>query len=121
MDKNELDKAIGAHGMWKARLKQAIATGKVDTPTDTIRKDNECAFGKWLHGSSLNTEEKNTPEYKKVRDLHAHFHKCAARVAELAQNGKKDLAEQMLSVDGEFGEASHKLTQAMMDWKRQPA
>jgi hypothetical protein len=32
----EIDKAISAHGMWKARLKTAIETGKLDTPVETI-------------------------------------------------------------------------------------
>lgn len=121
MDKSELDKAIGAHGMWKSRLKQAITTGKADAPIDTIRVDNACAFGKWLYGPTLSASEKASPDYKTVRDLHAQFHRCAARVAELAQNGKASDAEKMLSLDGEFTLASHKLTQAMMDWKKQPA
>lgn len=121
MDKSEIDKAIGAHGMWKARLKQAIATGKADAPIDVIRKDNECAFGKWLYGPSLSAGEKGGAEYKAVRDLHAQFHKCAAQVAELAQGGKKAEAEAMLALNGAFSMASHNLTQAMMNWKKQPA
>jgi len=121
MDKSEIDKAIGAHGMWKSRLKQAIATGKADAPLDTIRADNACAFGKWLYGPSLSATEKSSAEFLKVRNLHAQFHKCAARVAELAQTGKATEAEKMLSGEGEFAMASHQLTQAMMDWKKQPA
>lgn len=117
-DKAEIDKAIGAHGMWKTRLKQGIATGKFDTPVDTIRVDNQCAFGKWLYGSSLVPGDKTSNHYKNVKDLHAEFHRTAAKVAELALAGKKVQAEQMLSMQGEYSAISAKLTTAMMNWKK---
>ena len=37
INKEEIDKAIAAHGMWKTRLKQAIDTGEIDLPVETIR------------------------------------------------------------------------------------
>jgi hypothetical protein len=113
----ELDKAIGAHGMWKVRLKSAIETGKIFTPIETIRMDNQCVFGKWLYGSTLSPQDKNSRHYITVKELHAEFHKTAAHVAELATNGKKNEAESMLAIGGEYSKISSKLTQAMMEWK----
>jgi len=115
-DIQAIDTAIGAHGMWKARLKSAISTGKSEVPVATIKLDNQCAFGQWLYGSTLSATDKATPNYKTVKDLHAEFHKVAAKVADLALSGKKDDAEKILST--EFSTASIKLTAAMMEWKK---
>jgi Chemoreceptor zinc-binding domain len=118
LNKSEIDQAIGAHGMWTARLKMAIASGTSDTPIETIRKDTECAFGRWLHGPGLAEVEKEGLPYREVRDLHARFHEFAAQVAEFAQAGKQNEAEQMMATGGAFTEASRRLTQAMVAWRK---
>ncbi|MBK9132100.1 MAG: CZB domain-containing protein [Gammaproteobacteria bacterium] len=118
INKEEIDKAIGAHGMWKARLKQAIETGKSEVSADTIRQDNQCNFGKWLYGTSLSATDKSSAHYRSVRELHAEFHKCAARVADLAVTGQKDEAVRMLALGGDFASVSSRLTAAMMEWKK---
>ena len=118
LNKEEIDKAIGAHGMWKTRLKQAIETGKSEVSVETIRQDNQCNFGKWLYGGSLSASDKSSIQYKAVRELHAEFHQCAARVADLAVAGKKGEADKMLAFGGDFTTASAKLTAAMMEWKK---
>ena len=117
MDSSEIDKAIGAHGMWKARLKLAIDSGKLDTPLDTIRADNKCAFGEWLYGHSISPAAKAAPQYPRVRDLHAAFHKQAARVAEAASTGDKAGALKLLALQGDYSKASAALTAAMREWK----
>jgi Chemoreceptor zinc-binding domain len=114
----ELDKAIDAHGMWKARLRKAIDTGKTEASVDTIRQDNQCVFGKWLYGVTLTAVDKASSHYKTVKDLHAEFHKAAAAVAEVAVGGKKAEAEKMMARGGEFSTVSIKLTQAMLEWKK---
>jgi Chemoreceptor zinc-binding domain len=114
----ELDKAIEDHGMWKARLRKAIDTGKTEASVDTIRQDNQCVFGKWLYGATLTAVDKALNHYKTVKDLHAEFHKTAAAVAEVAVGGKKAEAEKMMARGGEFSTVSIKLTQAMLEWKK---
>lgn len=113
----EIDKAIGAHGMWKSRLKMTIESSRIDTPVETIRRDDQCDFGKWLHGSTLTAADKATKHYKTVTELHAEFHQTAARVVELALTGRKSEAETMMILGGEYAVISAKLTQAMMNWK----
>ncbi|NOU16254.1 MAG: CZB domain-containing protein [Bacteroidales bacterium] len=113
----ELDKAIGAHGFWKTRLINTIESGKIDTDIETIRQDNQCAFGKWLYGSTLSSFDKSSNHYKTVKELHAEFHKAAAHVVELAVNGKKAEAEKMIAYGGNYARISSKLTQAMVEWK----
>ncbi|MGE0372970.1 MAG: CZB domain-containing protein [Gammaproteobacteria bacterium] len=118
IDKDELARAIGAHGMWKTRLKQTIETGKTDISVDLIRQDDQCTFGKWLHGAGISEQDKASNHYRTVKDLHAKFHKCAARVADQALAGKRAEADRMLSLGGEYTEVSAKLTAAMMEWKK---
>ncbi|CAK0781376.1 CZB domain-containing protein [Gammaproteobacteria bacterium] len=113
----EIDDAISAHGNWKVRLKRMISSGEADTSVETIRQDNQCAFGQWLYGPTLTTGDKASSHYKAVKDLHAEFHKAAARVATLALCGKKAEAEKMMAMGGEYALISAKLTQAMIAWK----
>ena len=114
----EIVKEITAHGQWKARLAEAINTGKIDVPVETICQDDQCAFGKWLYGATLAPSDKTSSHYRTVKDLHAEFHKTAARVAELASSGKKAEAERMMDLGGEYAAISGRLTIAMMEWKK---
>ncbi|MGE0592319.1 MAG: CZB domain-containing protein [Vicinamibacterales bacterium] len=117
-DKIEIEKAIGAHGMWKSRLLQMVETGTADTTAAAIRVDNQCVFGKWLYGSTLTAVDRTGAHYTTVKDLHAQFHVTAAKVAEHALAGRKAEAEKMLAMGGEYAEVSSKLTSAMMAWKK---
>ncbi len=116
--KEAIKKAIAAHGMWKTRLRNAMDTGRLETPVASIRVDNQCDFGKWLYGTSINPQLKLSEHYKKVKELHASFHQLAAKVAELILSGKKGEAEKMMDMQGEYTTASEKLTKNMMDWHR---
>ncbi|MEK7775039.1 MAG: CZB domain-containing protein [Candidatus Zixiibacteriota bacterium] len=118
MDTREIDNAIGAHGLWKTRLKVAIDTGKLDASPSEIKMNNHCAFGKWLYGSSLTAQDKASKHYLTISELHSQFHKIAAQIAELALAGRKAEAETLLSHKGEFATVSAKLTSALMDWKK---
>lgn len=119
--KEEITKAIGAHGMWKTRLTQAIETGKVEATVETVRMDNQCAFGKWLYGASLDMNDKKSPHYEEVRKLHAKFHQVAAQVIELASVGKKREALQLMGLEGEYTKASSTLTASMSAWLKSMA
>lgn len=112
----ELDQYIAAHGMWKARLRQVLASGKSDASPQTIRRDDQCDFGRWLHGASL--AERRAPEYQMIKALHARFHVAAAKVVELAVAGRRADAESSMAMGGEFFAASTELTTAMKGWKR---
>jgi len=119
--KEEITKAIGAHGMWKARLRSAIDTGKTDVSTADAEKDNVCAFGQWLYGSSLEAAAKSSAEFKEVQKLHAEFHKAAVQVLHLALHGKKAEADKLLAPDSLFADVSGRLTSAMVRWQKSAA
>lgn len=115
--KEEIKKAIGAHGMWKTRLKGAIDHGKIEVPVATIRVDNQCEFGKWLYGATIGANVKSSERYKKIKGLHAEFHATAAKVAEHALAGQRNEAEKLMM--SEFDSASIKLTKEMMEWQKE--
>ncbi|HTT32862.1 MAG TPA: CZB domain-containing protein [Methylomirabilota bacterium] len=112
-----IQKALAAHGSWKARLRQAIGSGKFEVGAETVKLDNQCEFGKWLYGTELSAVEKQTEHYVTVKKLHAQFHQEAAKVVELATSGQKDKAEAAIGLSGSYGQASHALTEAMVKWR----
>jgi len=118
VDIKEIDQAIAAHGYWKTYLRNAITTGRIDTPVETICSDSRCVFGKWLDASMLTSTEKESYHYITVKGLHARFHETAARVAGLVLAGKKSEAERMMAPDGEYAKISAQLSLAMMGWRK---
>ena len=57
---DEITKAIGAHGIWKMRLRTAIDSGKADANAADVAKDNACAFGQWLYGSAISASARTS-------------------------------------------------------------
>jgi methyl-accepting chemotaxis protein len=112
---DEIGKAIGAHGVWKMRLRTAIDSGKADARAADVAKDNVCAFGQWLYGPSLSPALKASADYNTVRKLHADFHKCASKVIECVGIGDKAKADALMA--GDYAKVSGDLTSAMMKWK----
>jgi len=112
--KDEISKAVGAHGMWKQRLAAAISSGTSDFTIDKVRPDNNCAFGKWLHG--LPASEKTSEHWTSVQALHAQFHQEASEVLKLALVGMQEDATKAMSIGSSFALTSARLTGAMMAW-----
>jgi hypothetical protein len=117
--KDEIKKAVGDHGVWKNRLKDAVDTGKIDVQISIIKADKLCSFGQWLYGSTITEKEKNSSHYQKVRELHAAFHEKASKVAQFAVSDQKARAMKMLEANGEFTTASAALTTSMLAWLKE--
>lgn len=111
---DQIKAAIGAHGLWKGRLLNAIDTGTCDCDQHKVARDDQCDFGKWLHGT-IDAALKATPNYAAVRDQHARFHKEAAKVLNFALAGQKDAAKKALAAD--YAAASSELLRLLMAWK----
>jgi hypothetical protein len=114
MEKQDITKYIGQHGLWKGRLRQAIDSGKSSHDAASVRSDDQCDFGKWLGG--LPAQERTSEHFRTVSSLHAQFHREAARVLELVAVGKKAEADKAVAMGGSFASASSKLTQEMTAW-----
>jgi len=108
--------AIAAHGAWTSRLKTAIASRKLEVPVSTIRADDQCQFGKWLNGGSLSIEERQSPSYRSVKQLHSRFHEEAAKVAQLATAGEAEAARQAMSPSSDYAQTSASLVSALKRW-----
>ena len=115
---DEIRNAIGAHGLWKGRLQSAIDTSSSEYSAETIQRDDQCDFGKWMKGVT-EPAIRNSEAYRKCLDLHRQFHKSAAGVLELAVTGKKEAAKKSMAMGSDFARMSAALTSAMMDWSRQ--
>ena len=108
--------AIGAHGLWKSRLQKAMENGSSEWHPSVVQRDDQCAFGKWLYGSSLTALEKNSPGYAECQELHRRFHAAAANVLALALAGKTEEANREMDPGSEFGRLSLALIRAMTGW-----
>lgn len=110
-----ISKGIGAHGMWKQRLIDAINTGQSEWTPSVVCQDDQCEFGKWFY--SCSDSEKKSSHYDKIKTLHASFHKTAADVLGLALGGKKTEAEKAIGEGSDYKSISYSLTKEMMAWK----
>ncbi len=79
------------------RLKAAIESGKTDFDIAEIGRDNICAFGQWLRGPTIIIEMRNSVEFIAAVQLHAHFHRCAARVLQYVADGNQARANAMMA------------------------
>ena len=114
--KHSINKGISEHGMWKQRIVKAIESGKSEWTPSIVRQDNQCEFGKWLY--SCTEQEKNSPHYQTVKELHAKFHTTAAGVLELALTGNKSEASKAIGSGSDYKSISVSLTGEMMKWKK---
>ena len=108
-----LNKAITAHSAWKGRLRTAVDGGEVPDPA-TVRVDNLCDLGKWIHGEGKELEAR--PEFQDLRVKHARFHAAAAAVINLVVAKKTAEAAQSLDT-GEFAHASREVVAAITKLK----
>jgi chemoreceptor zinc-binding protein len=113
---DEIDKAISAHEMWKQKLRSAIDTGTCESTPDKVKMDNNCAFGKWLH-ERIDESVKSSPYYTEIVSLYAQFHKKAGAILELALNGDKEKASELMGLGQNFAKYSGALTKKMKEWQ----
>jgi methyl-accepting chemotaxis protein len=107
--------AIAAHAAWTARLKAAIGTGKLDVPVQTIQADDQCQFGRWLYASAC-AADAQTDHYRQAKQLHADFHREAAKVAQMAIAGQREPAERAMAPASEYARISAALTNILTRW-----
>lgn len=111
---NEINKAVGAHGAWKLKLRTAISHRKSDITPELAKQDNQCEFGRWLHGPTISPEVRAGVPYGVIKRLHADFHTCASTVLRKAIDGQPDAGDLL---EGDFTERSKTLVTALSKWK----
>ena len=113
----EIAKAIRNHERWKVKLGAAIENGIISVDAADVGKDNICAFGRWLYGSTIPNDARYDPNYIIVLFLHSKFHECAGRVVQLLSEGKKAKAGALMASDGDYAKTSDQLMATMVKWK----
>jgi len=107
----DVQTATAAHLAWKTKLRAAAAHNE---PLDasTIRRDDACKLGQWLHGPG---ERKwgSRPSFAALLEDHRGFHQCAADVADRIAAGRGREAEKMLEGGTPFSEAAQKVVMAI--------
>lgn len=89
--------AIEAHIRWKVRLEDYISgAGKEQLDPAVIGRDDQCALGKWIHGSG-GTRYNALPLFQSLKESHAGFHQCAAQVVQSVDEGDAAKAGEILS------------------------
>ncbi len=112
----EIVKAIGVHGAWKARLHRAVESGKAEPASATARLDDQCEFGKWLHGPAASMGA--DAHYAQAKLLHARFHAEAGHVLALVEAGKLAQAKTAMSRGSAFEQLSTELTMTLSAWSK---
>ncbi len=116
----QLTHALASHSQWKVRLRDAIARGTSDLTTSTVSRDDQCEFGKWLHGP-LDAELVGSVHYERCVAAHRAFHRAAAATLGLALTGDAVEAEARLRPGGEFANASAAVVREILAWQKELA
>ena len=111
----DLDVAIQKHVQWKYKFRDALHN-KEQMDAAAISKDNNCEFGKWLHGDAKAQFGKEGSYAKCVVD-HAAFHKEAGKVAVLVNTNKPDEAERMMAARSTYDQASKRVAVSIIELK----
>ena len=114
---DEIAKATHDHKRWKVKLSASIKSDVMCAEAAEIGKDNICAFGRWLYGSTIPKDATYDPNYIIVQFLHSKFHECAGKVVQLLSEGKKADAVALMANDGEYTKISDQLMATMLTWR----
>jgi hypothetical protein len=116
MLKNLLFEAMTTHVCCKDCLRHAIETGVCNPPSEVIRQETMCEFGKWLDSSDLTSEILDSPHYTNIRKIHVDFHLAAAEVMTMVEIANVEQALQMMSHEGSYTMHANKLRQEFLSW-----
>jgi methyl-accepting chemotaxis protein len=110
-------KAVEAHRAWKVKLRSAIAK-KEKLDAATIKRDDCCPLGKWLHGEG-GGRWGTRPAIVDLVDKHREFHLAAGEIAETINRGAYEQAERLLGGGTRFAEASNATVAAIQRAQRE--
>lgn len=102
----DFKQATEAHRHWKVRLRTFVHGGGEALDEGTVRRDDACALGHWLHGLEPGVR---TADVQELTALHASFHHHAADVVAAARQGQKEKALQMLDGGTPYADTSFRL------------
>ena len=100
--------AIEAHIRWKIRL-EAYLNGTSSEKLDpvVVGRDCECILGKWIYGVGGKCHG-NQPEFMKLKETHAGFHRAAADIVRKTDAGEIVAAQESLH-NGDYAKLSYRI------------
>jgi methyl-accepting chemotaxis protein len=111
-----LERAFAAHQQWKVKLQESV-NARATLDVSTIRRDDCCELGKWLH-TDARASYGHKPEFKNLLAKHAGFHLVASVVAGIINTKQYDEAAAMLQDYSLFSTASTEVGMAIMALKK---
>jgi chemoreceptor zinc-binding protein len=99
----DFTEAAKVHRDWNTKLRLYInGSGEIDYKV--VQKDNLCELGKWIYNEGQ--QYSSLKEYQDLKSTHADFHKTAAEIVKLVDNGKIDEAKTNLEAGQKFRKLS---------------
>ena len=112
----DFDKVILAHSRWKIQLREFIA-GNVTVDVNTVGRDDQCEFGKWLLNEGRTYAD--LPNFARLKEKHATFHKVVAQVVTQAKSLPKEKALALLDPVGtDYGRASSECINSISELRK---
>ena len=93
-DTPDFDGIIQAHLQWKGKLRDYVDGRGDKLDSRVVCRDDKCALGQWIYGKGATYAAR--PSFGTLKSRHADFHRCAAHVIDLAQDGDKAVADRVL-------------------------
>jgi methyl-accepting chemotaxis protein len=113
---DQLKAAVTAHGAWKARLMEVVATGSSGLDPAAVSLDDRCKFGMWIYQGSQ-PEARHSAHYEQIRALHAKFHQLAGQILRQATGNDRQGAVQAVKFGGELDKLSAALISEINAWR----
>jgi aerotaxis receptor len=107
----DFEDAMKAHHQWRVNLRNAL-TRNLSVDAETLRRDDCCQLGKWLHGPGGQRWGK-LPMFSNLVDKHRVFHTEAGKVADHINRKQRTEAEKMLDPAQPFGRAGQDVINAI--------
>ena len=111
----EVEHALDAHNDWKRELRDAVIRGYCEQGSEEAGRDDLCALGRWLY--ALSSGNCIDPACEVAIDRHARFHREAAVVVQLLEEGRTDDARAAMDADSAFACASEELVGLLEAWR----
>lgn len=103
--------AIAAHAAWRDRLAAAITARGEGLDLAVVAADDRCEMGRMLQDLA----ETDGGAIAELRAEHARFHQHAARIVQMAKDGRVAAAQRAL--EGEYEAISGELIRQLQAWR----
>jgi len=117
MTVQDIENAIGAHEVWKQRLRETLRSGHSEIPAASACRHDLCEFGQWLERAIEGVSFQDRPTYEVVQDLHIRFHHNVASVIASIERGNMQAAHDIMDDSCDY--VMEELVGLLHDWRRE--